>query len=130
MPSAPITCFKDLDIGHGPYIPSPAIGLIPPAELPDSLNTSTHARPFACSGNVMAGKKGVHRQGDVRAIHISVSIPPTPEPLGMYAGGKFPWLSGGSKTVRANGKPIGRIGDEIICGSTVATGNLTVFVGD
>ena len=128
--SAPITCFKDIDTGHGPYLPTPAVGLIPPAVLPDTLNTSTLQRPFACSGNVMAGSRGVHRKGDVRAFHVSASIPPTVEPLGMYAGAKFPWLSGGSTSSFANSKPIGRIGDKVICGSTILTGNLTVIVGD
>ena len=72
----------------------------------------------------------MHREGDVRAFHISASVPPTAEPLGMYAGGKFPWLKSGSKSAKANGKGIGRIGDKVICGSTIFTGNITVIVGD
>jgi hypothetical protein len=78
----------------------------------------------------MAGSRGVHRQGDIRAWHLSATIPPTPEPPVAYAGGKLPWLMGGSKTSYANSRQIGRIGDPVICGSTILTGNPSVIVGD
>lgn len=133
MASKPISRKDDIDSGHGPYRPgTPAIGKVPDASdiiqhLPIPFN------PFCCSGNVMAGTKGVHRQGDVRFSHIKLVAPYTPEivdnPL-AYGGGKLPWLKSGSLTVFANNKQVGRIGDPVICGSTIATGDPTILVGD
>ncbi|NCC97882.1 MAG: hypothetical protein EOM02_13720 [Synergistales bacterium] len=60
-----------------------------------------------------------HRQGDGWAEHC---CPEIPECHGSV-------LSGGSSTVFVNGKPAGRIGDSVACGSTVATGSPDVFCG-
>jgi len=38
-------------------------------------------------------------------------------------------LAAGSATVFVNGKPLGRIGDAIACGSAVASGSGNVFAG-
>jgi len=38
-------------------------------------------------------------------------------------------LANGSSTVFVNGKPLGRIGDAIACGSAVASGSGNVFAG-
>ena len=38
-------------------------------------------------------------------------------------------LASGSSTVFANGRQIGRIGDPVDCGSTVASGSGDVFAG-
>ena len=38
-------------------------------------------------------------------------------------------LSGGSSSVFVNGKPLGRIGDDVSCGSVVASGSPDVFSG-
>jgi uncharacterized Zn-binding protein involved in type VI secretion len=38
-------------------------------------------------------------------------------------------LASGSSTVYVNGKQIGRVGDPVACGSSVATGSSNVFAG-
>lgn len=38
-------------------------------------------------------------------------------------------LSGGSATVKVNGKPVGRVGDAVSCGSTAAHGSPTTNIG-
>jgi len=38
-------------------------------------------------------------------------------------------LAAGSATVFVNGKPLGRIGDPVACGSAVASGSGNVFAG-
>lgn len=38
-------------------------------------------------------------------------------------------LAGGSKTVLINGRPAGRVGDRVSCGSVVAQGSGNVIVG-
>ena len=132
MSAKPITRKDDICTGHGPYrIGTPAKGKVPDAidmvqHLPTPLN------PFCCSGNVFVGTKGVHRQGDIRFAHINfvTGVPELIENSKANAGGPLPWLKSGSLTAFANGKQIGRIGDPIICGSTVATGDPTVLVGD
>jgi|ETNmetMinimDraft_30_1059905.scaffolds.fasta_scaffold171846_2 hypothetical protein len=133
MASSPITCFKDYDLGHGPYVGTPARGPIPPALSPiQSLPSPNNI--YACSGNVFAGSRGVHRQGDIRPIHITLTNPPTPELPSLYGGRttfpQLPWLAKGSTTSYANSKQIGRVGDPIICGSTILTGNKSVIIGD
>lgn len=70
------------------------------------------------SGNVFANGIAVHRQGDSWAAHGCPSCAPH--------GGN---LSSGSGTVFANGKQLGRIGDPVDCGSSVADGSSTVFAG-
>lgn len=75
------------------------------------------ARPStSASGNVFAEGIAVHRVGDSWAVHCN----PVPQ---CHDG----VLSAGSGTVFVNGQPIGRIGDPISCGDTVATGASTVF---
>lgn len=71
------------------------------------------------SPNVYANGIAVHRQGDAWAAHTCPSIPET------HASA----LAAGSSTVYANGKQIGRIGDLVACGSSVAAGSGDVFAG-
>ena len=133
MPAKPITRKDDICSGHGPYTPgTPAKGKVPPAISPIQHLPAPY-NPFCCSGNVIVGTKGVHRQGDVRFFHIKLVAPYTPELIdnpGAYAGGVLPWLKSGSFSVFANSKQIGRVGDPVVCGSVVATGDPTVLVGD
>jgi len=70
------------------------------------------------SGNIFVNGIGVHRKGDGWAVHCN----PRPSCHGSV-------LGGGSSTVYANGKPIGRIGDPVACGSAVASGSGNVFAG-
>lgn len=81
-------------------------GLFPP-------RSSTSGSP-----DVWANGVAVHRQGDSWAIHC--------DPDMACHGGS---LVGGSSTVFVNGKAIGRIGDPIDCGSSVASGSSDVFAG-
>ena len=132
MPSRPITRKDDIDSGHGPYRPGmPAKGKVPNAISPVQ-HLPTPFNPFCCSGNVIVGTKGVHRQGDIRFAHINVStgIPEIIDNPKAYGGGVFPWLKSGSLTAFANGKQIGRVGDSVVCSSTIVTGDPTVLVGD
>lgn len=77
-------------------------------------------RPSAAgSPNVFVNGRAVVRQDDAWQPHTCPSIPET-------HGGS---LSGGSSKVFVNGKPIGRIGDSISCGSVVAEGSGNVFAG-
>ena len=70
------------------------------------------------SPNVLVNGKPAHRQGDGWAAHgCSVCAP---------HGGS---LASGSSSVYANGKQLGRIGDPVNCGSSVATGSGNVFAG-
>jgi len=70
------------------------------------------------SGDVFVNSIAVHRQGDSWAPHACPSSPP-----------HGATLSSGSSTVYVNGKQIGRIGDPISCGSSVAVGSGDVFAG-
>ncbi|MVO16213.1 PAAR domain-containing protein [Parasedimentitalea huanghaiensis] len=70
------------------------------------------------SGNVFANGIPVHRQGDSWAVHCD------PEPI--CHGGS---LASGSGTVDANGQELGRVGDPVDCGSSVAGGSGDVFAG-
>ena len=70
------------------------------------------------SSNVFVNGIPVHRKGDSWASHCN------PKP--SCHGGT---LATGSSTVFANGKDIGRIGDPVDCGSSVATGSSNVFAG-
>ncbi len=72
------------------------------------------------SGDVFADGVGVHRVGDGWAAHTCPAIPET------HASA----LAAGSPTVFANGRPAGRIGDAVACGSTVAAGSSTVFADE
>lgn len=71
------------------------------------------------SPNVYVNGIAVHRQGDAWAAHTCPSLPETHASV----------LAGGSATVFANGKPLGRIGDPVACGSSVAAGSANVFAG-
>ena len=67
------------------------------------------------SSNVFVNGISVHRQGDAWDTHCCGPA---------CHDGK---LAAGSPTVFANGKALGRIGDPIDCGSTVAEGSTNVF---
>lgn len=71
------------------------------------------------SPNVFVNGIAVHRQGDAWAPHTCPSIPETHASV----------LAAGSSTVYVNGKQIGRIGDPVACGSSVASGSGNVFAG-
>ncbi|MBX9761559.1 MAG: PAAR domain-containing protein [Pseudomonadaceae bacterium] len=76
----------------------------------------------ACTGasaDVYINGIAAHRQGDAWAAHTCPSIPETHASV----------LATGSATVFANGKPLGRIGDPVACGSSVAAGSPNVFAG-
>lgn len=82
----------------------------------DICNGHPNVPPRPCiegSPNVFANGLAVHRQGDAWDIH------------GNHGG----VLSSGSSTVFVNGKELGRVGDPISCGTTVATGSPDVFAG-
>jgi uncharacterized Zn-binding protein involved in type VI secretion len=70
------------------------------------------------SGSVYANGKPVHRQGDGWSVHCN--------PVPICHGGN---LATGSSTVFVEGKQIGRIGDPVDCGSSVASGSGNVFAG-
>lgn len=70
------------------------------------------------SSDVFVNKKAAHRQGDEWGVHGC----PVHAPHGAI-------LSSGSGTVFVNGKALGRIGDPVSCGSSVATGSGDVFAG-
>lgn len=78
------------------------------------------ARPSTgASPDVFVNGIAAHRQGDAWAAHTCPSIPQThASVLGM-----------GSASVFANGKPLGRVGDPVACGSSVAAGSANVFAG-
>ena len=77
------------------------------------------ARPSTSgSPDVFVNGIAVHRQGDSWAAHGC----PTCAPHGGN-------LAAGSSTVFVNGKQIGRIGDPVDCGSSVAVGSGDVFAG-
>jgi len=73
----------------------------------------------AASPDVFVNGIAAHRQGDHWAAHTCPSIPET------HASN----LASGSSSVFANGKRLGRIGDPVACGSSVATGSANVFAG-
>lgn len=75
---------------------------------------STGASPDVYVNGIAA-----HRQGDAWAAHTCPSIPETHGSV----------LGSGSSTVFCNGLQLGRIGDPVACGSTVAAGSADVFAG-
>ena len=129
---ASITRLGDMDSGHGPFAPVPAVGSL--SKVANSPVGNTYVGIVAGSSNVFAGKRPVHRKGDVRLLHISVNPPFLPEtainPAAYITPGILPWLKDGSESVRVNNQPCGRVGDAVICGSIVVTGLATVQVGD
>lgn len=60
-----------------------------------------------------------HRKTDTWAPHTCPAIPETHPSA----------LADGSSTVYCNGLPLGRIGDPVACGSSVAQGSSNVFAG-
>jgi len=71
------------------------------------------------SPNVFCNGIAVHRQSDAWAAHTCPDIPETHASV----------LASGSPTVFVNGLQMGRIGDPVACGSSVATGSDNVFCG-
>ncbi|CAE6923334.1 conserved protein of unknown function [Pseudomonas marincola] len=71
------------------------------------------------SPDVFVNGIAAHRQGDGWAAHTCPTIPQTHAST----------LAMGSASVFANGKPLGRIGDPVACGSAVAAGSANVFAG-
>lgn len=71
----------------------------------------------AASTDVLINGMGAHRVGDGWAVHC--------DPTSCHAGVE----ASGSGTVFVNGKPLARVGDQIDCGSTCATGSSNVFAG-
>jgi len=66
------------------------------------------------SPNVFVNFLAAHRKGDHWIIHCThASV-----------------LAKGSGTVKVNNKDLGRVGDAIACGSTVAQGSPNVYAGD
>ena len=133
--SKPVAVWGNLDSGHGPYPPTPAV--LPVAPL--GLTTKNANNPFSASGNVKVGVMGkcvgIHRKYDVRLPHISMAFPFIPELVtlgpGIYKGGLLPHTSGGSKTVKTNGVETARLGDPVVCGSKIIFGvATTVMIGD
>ena len=70
------------------------------------------------SSDVFVNGKAVHRETDPWGVHCDLI--PT-----CHSGA----LQTGSATVFANGLQLGRIGDPVDCGSSVATGSNNVFAG-
>tara|TARA_Y100000401_G_scaffold90662_1_gene76304 strand:- start:128 stop:538 length:411 start_codon:yes stop_codon:yes gene_type:complete len=132
--SKPVAVWGNLDSGHGPYPPTPAV--LPVAPLGISLKSPMNT--FSASGNVKVGVMGkcvgIHRKYDVRLPHISMVFPFTPELVTnapAYKGGIFPHTSGGSKTVKTNGLETARLGDPVVCGSKIIFGVAkNVMIGD
>ena len=75
------------------------------------------------SGNVFVNGIAAHRQGDGWAVHCCTH-PGTPH------GCHDSPLASGSSTVFVNGLQLGRVGDPVECGSSVASGSGNVFAGD
>lgn len=71
----------------------------------------------AASPDVIVNGRGWHRVGDAWASHC----------CGRACHGGT--LAAGSATVFVNGRPAGRIGDQVSCGSTCATGSPDVYAG-
>lgn len=72
----------------------------------------------SASPNVFVNGIAAHREGDGWAVHCD----PLPSCHASV-------LAAGSSTVYVNGKQLGRIGDPVACGSSVATGSGNVFAG-
>ena len=70
------------------------------------------------SGDVFVNGIPAHRKGDAWAVHCN-DVPV------CHAGS----LASGSGSVFVNGKQLGRVGDPVSCGSSVAAGSGNVFAG-
>jgi uncharacterized Zn-binding protein involved in type VI secretion len=91
------------------------------ARLGDACTGHADFPPRSNSGaspNVFVNNKGAHRQGDSWSAHCN--------PIPVCHGST---LAGGSSTVFVNGRPLGRIGDAVGCGGSVANGSQNVFAG-
>lgn len=76
---------------------------------------------IAASPNVFTNSIPAVRQGDAYAPHpCPVCAPLVPHPRS---------LAQGSSTVFINGKPAGRVGDDISCGGSAMIGSGDVFIG-
>ena len=73
---------------------------------------------ISASPNVFANDIAVVRVGDTYDLHGCKNCRP-------HSGS----LASGSSTVFVNGLPVGRMGDSISCGSTVAKGSPDVIIG-
>ena len=74
------------------------------------------------SPNVFVNEIPAHRESDSWAAHTCTH---SDVPHGTHTS----VLASGSSTVYANGRQLGRIGDPVACGSSVATGSKNVFAG-
>ena len=74
------------------------------------------------SGNVFVNGMSAHRQGDSWDTHCCTH---PKMPHGCHSSN----LAAGSSSVYVNGKQLGRVGDPVACGSSVATGSGNVFAG-
>lgn len=70
-------------------------------------------------GRFTVSGRGVHCQGHTWAAHTCPSIPETHASV----------LAAGSNRFSISGRPVGRIGDPVACGSTVAQGEPRFVVG-
>lgn len=70
------------------------------------------------SPNVKVNGIGAHRVGDAWAVHGCGTCTPHGSSQGS-----------GSSTVFVNGMPLARVGDNVACGSSNATGSGNVFAG-
>jgi len=71
---------------------------------------------ISASEDVFINNLGAHRVSDAWEVHCAGSCHDST-------------LAEGSPTVFVNGLPLGRVGDQIECGSTIATGSPDVFAG-
>lgn len=74
------------------------------------------------SPDVFVNGIAAHREGDGWAVH-TCTHPDVPH------GSHGSTLASGSSTVYVNGRQLGRIGDPVACGSSVASGSKNVFAG-
>ncbi|MBQ7215700.1 MAG: PAAR domain-containing protein [Synergistaceae bacterium] len=74
------------------------------------------------SPNVFVNIIPAHRQGDSWVVHCCTH---PDQPHGCHSS----TLASGSSTVYVNGHQLGRIGDPVACGSSVASGSKNVFAG-
>lgn len=74
------------------------------------------------SDNVFVNGISAHREGDGWEVH-TCTHPKIPH------GSHGSVLASGSSSVYVNGKQLGRIGDPVACGSSVASGSSNVFAG-
>ena len=72
----------------------------------------------AGSPDVFVNNRAAHRNGDGWSSHCK-----TIKPFDCHGAS----LAGGSSTVFVNGKPLGRVGDSVSCGGSVASGSANVF---